>query len=191
MLPENEPQTPTNYHDLRAVLLLGVLIAIIFLAVASIPFFWFDRFAGTAALHDPSDWGVYGDFVGGLVTPFVSLIALLLLIVIFRTQKAELQATRNALEESHQAQLHQAQIARYAAIIYAEAAKIQSIASQRSHLLEGHQQGIEGYQVLGALQDELSRLEQLENISLANLTGLTIDLGHVRDPEESPVKTPE
>ena len=95
MLPENEPQTPTNYHDLRAVLLFGVLIAIIFLAVASIPFFWFDRFAEPAVSHDPSDWGVYGDFVGGLVTPFVSVVALLLLFVIFRTQKAELQATRN------------------------------------------------------------------------------------------------
>ncbi|WP_152035021.1 hypothetical protein [Pseudomonas ovata] len=49
---------------------------------------------------DPSEWGTLGDYFGGLLNPLASLMALYFLIKTYLSQKEELAATKNALQES-------------------------------------------------------------------------------------------
>ncbi|WP_156486246.1 hypothetical protein [Marinomonas sp. TW1] len=48
----------------------------------------------------PGDWGAIGDYVGGILNPFVSSLALFFLIKAYTTQKEELKETRLVLEKT-------------------------------------------------------------------------------------------
>jgi uncharacterized membrane protein len=47
---------------------------------------------------NPSDWGVFGDFFGGILNPLIAIAALITLIRAVKLQKSEFLATRNHLE---------------------------------------------------------------------------------------------
>ncbi len=60
----------------------------------------------------PAEWGMFGDFVGGLANPLLGFLTIFLLIVSLYYQSQELAATRQELEQSKEAlqqanQLHE------------------------------------------------------------------------------------
>ena len=57
---------------------------------------------------DPATWGAFGDFIGGILNPFVAGCALYWLTRSIRIQRAELVATKKELAESRLAQQNQA-----------------------------------------------------------------------------------
>lgn len=48
---------------------------------------------------DPGDWGTLGDYFGGLLNPVVSFATLVVAYAVWKQQKEELKATKEALEE--------------------------------------------------------------------------------------------
>jgi hypothetical protein len=50
--------------------------------------------------RDAAAWGQLGDFMGGILNPFISLFTLIIAVMVWRLQKAELLATRDVLEQS-------------------------------------------------------------------------------------------
>jgi uncharacterized membrane protein len=71
--------------------------------IATVFILYFGNFKGNLSFSN-SDWGTFGDFIGGTLNPvlsFLSLIALLLTIVL---QSKELESTRMELERSASAQ---------------------------------------------------------------------------------------
>jgi uncharacterized membrane protein len=55
------------------------------------------------ALGGPAEWGMFGDYVGGLANPLLSFLTIFLLIVSLYYQSQELAATRNELAQSKKA----------------------------------------------------------------------------------------
>lgn len=91
----------TDSQKITKPLLIILTIAVI--AACIVPIFYFSNFhAGLSSSN--TDWGTFGDFVGGTLNPilsFLSLIALMLTIVL---QSRELEATRKELERTASAQ---------------------------------------------------------------------------------------
>jgi hypothetical protein len=52
----------------------------------------------------PEQWGQFGDFIGGLMNPIISGLALLALVVSIRLQKTELAETRKSIDEQRREQ---------------------------------------------------------------------------------------
>lgn len=48
---------------------------------------------------DPGDWGTLGDYFGGLLNPVISFATLVVAYAVWKQQKEELKATKEALEE--------------------------------------------------------------------------------------------
>lgn len=48
---------------------------------------------------DPNDWGTLGDYFGGLLNPVISFVTLVVAYAVWKQQKEELKATKEALEE--------------------------------------------------------------------------------------------
>lgn len=96
-------------------LVLGATALITF-----IYFIWFFFVEGRGISTDPTNWGAFGDFVGGLINPLIAFFAFYWLTKSVIIQKTELAATRDALEETQRAQEDQVQIA-------LQTAKIQSL----------------------------------------------------------------
>lgn len=55
------------------------------------------------ALGGPAEWGMFGDYVGGLANPLLSFLTIFLLIVSLYFQTQELAATRDELAQSKEA----------------------------------------------------------------------------------------
>lgn len=51
------------------------------------------------ASENPSAWGTFGDYLGGLLNPLISALTLFVAISVWHLQKQELEETRKALEE--------------------------------------------------------------------------------------------
>ncbi len=49
---------------------------------------------------DPGDWGSLGDYLGGVINPLISMIALIFLVKAYNTQREELRDTKEALREA-------------------------------------------------------------------------------------------
>ncbi|MEN9886242.1 MAG: hypothetical protein RL758_820 [Pseudomonadota bacterium] len=47
----------------------------------------------------PAAWGQFGDFLGGLLNPIVSICTLVVAIAVWKLQRVEMEQTRNALTE--------------------------------------------------------------------------------------------
>lgn len=76
---------------------------------------WLPRIAGTLALFlvigyaltfralpanaNPAAWGAFGDYIGGLLNPLISLFTLIVAMKVWKLQKNELLETRKAMEE--------------------------------------------------------------------------------------------
>jgi hypothetical protein len=85
----------------RRARVLALLLLVAAIAVYAVWFFVLQRLGLS---DDPSDWGAFGDFVGGLLNPFFAFMAFYWLTVSVVIQKAELSETRDALIESRDAQ---------------------------------------------------------------------------------------
>ncbi|WP_421557732.1 hypothetical protein [Pseudomonas canadensis] len=58
------------------------------------------NFQSHAISGDPGDWGALGDYIGGIINPLISTIALIYLAKAYYTQKTELAETRIALRDT-------------------------------------------------------------------------------------------
>lgn len=72
--------------------------------VLSVAYFvWFWVIHRVPPSKDPSSWGTFGDFIGGVMNPIVALLALYWLTQSISIQKQELQDTRRVLESQSRA----------------------------------------------------------------------------------------
>lgn len=79
--------------------ILGIAVVII-ISVFCIYFYQFH----TSLSVQQGDWGAFGDFIGGLLNPILSFLALMALLLTIRLQSIELEATREELKRSATAQ---------------------------------------------------------------------------------------
>jgi len=84
---------------------------LIFISAAIIIGLYAYTFSNLPMNEDPSRWGTFGDFVGGLLNPLVSTCTFIVAVRVFQLQKIETKMTRDALEGSEQAMQEQARIA--------------------------------------------------------------------------------
>lgn len=68
-------------------------------------------FRSMPATENPAAWGTFGDFVGGLMNPLVSVLTLFVAISVWKLQKAELELTRNEMAQTKEAMEDQAKTA--------------------------------------------------------------------------------
>ena len=94
-------QTPVNFADEKGVQreLLGwfPLIALIVATVVITTYVL--AFKQLPWNGKPEAWGQFGDFVGGLLNPLISLLTLSVAVKVWQLQKVELRETHKALEE--------------------------------------------------------------------------------------------
>lgn len=93
-------KTPANNTDptpdMQKLLGGGILAAYVIAALTL--GFYFAYFFGSSISSDPSDWGTLGDYFGGLMNPVVSFVTLLVAYAVWKQQREELKATKEALE---------------------------------------------------------------------------------------------
>jgi hypothetical protein len=65
-------------------------------------------FRSLSATENPAAWGAFGDFIGGLMNPLVSVLTLFVAISVWRLQKAELELTRGEMAATKEAMEDQA-----------------------------------------------------------------------------------
>ena len=95
------------------------------------------RFVGGNGIHwssEPSHWGVFGDYVGGLLNPTLAYLAFYWLTQSILLQKEELAETREALERSAESQEKLEQNARITSKLTALNTMLQSKNSDISNL---------------------------------------------------------
>ena len=76
----------------RLPLAVGVIMALLLFAYAWI-------FSKLPVDESPAAWGTFGDYMGGLLNPLISLFTLIVAVRVWRLQKTELLETRKAVEE--------------------------------------------------------------------------------------------
>lgn len=163
------------------------------------------------ALSKVIDLGPVGDYVGGILNPAISLLALIWLSQSFLAQKQELKETKDALKKSAEAQqemtnqaIKQTRIAALAALISSVTAEVNVLQSHLQFLLtqDGHRKGQgvydqDGSYLLGPtiparisqlnseIKRELSRQEAHENELRQLLLVLTIEQSHDQQQPDS------
>lgn len=75
----------------------GVLVLILFIAIAVVGAYCYQF--GSRLSPEKTDWGTFGDYVGGILNPFVAFAALILLAYSISIQRIELRDTKQALQE--------------------------------------------------------------------------------------------
>lgn len=83
----------------REVNIINLLSVICVVYIVIIIGFYVWKFGGDHFSHNPSDWGVFGDFFGGVINPALSGVTLFFLARTFLLQKEEI---RKADENSRQ-----------------------------------------------------------------------------------------
>lgn len=63
----------------KAILLSLLGLLLLFLLVAPILVYWLN-FKGYGVSDNPSNWGVFGDYIGGVLNPFIAFLNLGILI---------------------------------------------------------------------------------------------------------------
>lgn len=104
------PTTSTEDKRLRGTMSATLWTALLFAASLPIAYWvWFSLINNVeAAKTDPSRWGSFGDFIGGILNPVVAFLALFWLTRSIAIQREELRDTKIALEKSYEAQRQQA-----------------------------------------------------------------------------------
>lgn len=90
------------------------------------------KFGGDSLSSSPGDWGVFGDFFGGILNPVVAYAAFTWLTRSVRLQKEELTETRRALTDSADAQMEQVRLSALTALMDSTLAEV---GIQRQHLV--------------------------------------------------------
>ncbi|WP_296592933.1 putative phage abortive infection protein [Methylophaga sp.] len=93
-------QSNDEEKDLNWALKLIVLVAAILAAVAVS--FYFTNFSGELS-ESQADWGVFGDYVGGVLNPVFGFLVLIALLMTISLQATELKLTRKELKNSSDA----------------------------------------------------------------------------------------
>lgn len=88
--------TPDMQKTLGSLILVVYLIGAV--AVAAYVAF-FAVVHRTQVSTDPGDWGTLGDYFGGLLNPVISFATLVVAYAVWKQQKEELKATKEALED--------------------------------------------------------------------------------------------
>lgn len=93
----------------------GMTIGIVLLFLLTLGFYAHHFFQITDNKLSPvaSDWGVFGDFIGGLFNPIVSMVMLLILFRSYLIQRTELRKTVEALSGAAEDQEKQTKMAAY------------------------------------------------------------------------------
>ncbi len=109
MINATEPQrTQTEIASLKAsvknsrYLVIGIIFVILLAYIINFGFL-----VHAPLSKDPSHWGQLGDYVGGILNPFIAFFAFFWLSQSVLIQKEELADTKKALQESAQTQLQQ------------------------------------------------------------------------------------
>lgn len=80
------------------------LIATIATSVLAGAFFLYWSFFNQKEIStSPSDWGPFGDFIGGITNPIISFFSLMVLLLTLILQSKQLDATREELKQAHNA----------------------------------------------------------------------------------------
>lgn len=100
--PTRAKEQPTSTHNLALygwITWIGVAATWIFLA--AFLFYWM-HFGANQLSQNPSDWGLFGDFIGGVTNPLLSLFALLSLLLTLNVQSKQLIVAREQLDHQQQ-----------------------------------------------------------------------------------------
>ncbi|EGR2241139.1 Hypothetical protein VCSRO12_3650 [Vibrio cholerae] len=89
--------------QLFVVLVLIAIIATVVIVSALV--FYFTNFNGVFS-NKQEDWGTFGDFLGGSINPVLSFLGLIALLLTIVLQNRELEATREELARSAEAQVN-------------------------------------------------------------------------------------
>ncbi|MBK1684051.1 putative phage abortive infection protein [Rhodoferax fermentans] len=76
----------------RLPVIAGVLALLLIIGYAF-------TFKALPAGENPAAWGTFGDYIGGLLNPLISLFTLMVAMQVWKLQKTELLETRKAVEE--------------------------------------------------------------------------------------------
>ena len=103
------PKTILEKINLSIILIVIFVAAITTIIIVFV--FYFDNFGLTLSTNSKTDWGVFGDFVGGTLNPLLSFLGLIALLFTIALQskelalsKEELKLTREELARSASAQ---------------------------------------------------------------------------------------
>jgi large-conductance mechanosensitive channel len=89
---------------------------------------------------DTGTWGTFGDYVGGILNPIIAAFAFYLIAKTYELQKKELEATRNLLEISTDAQKDQIKLAALAALLNSNFTRISLLEAENLRLIESKSQ---------------------------------------------------
>lgn len=92
------PQKLASEHLLMAAYWI---VAIVIIAALAILLGYFHAFGGHKMSADPSDWGAFGDYVGGLINPLVGIGTVTLIFLTLMLQRKELQASLEEMRRAH------------------------------------------------------------------------------------------
>lgn len=78
---------------------LYILLGLFFLSVLAVIGTYIGNFHLSTISDSPADWGVLGDYFGGVLNPLISMITLFFLIKTYLTQKEELKQSESLNRE--------------------------------------------------------------------------------------------
>lgn len=146
----------SNNLDTRKFVFAICLIALTILG------FYFGNFHGGLS-SDNGVWGTFGDYVGGILNPLIAAFAFYLIARTYELQKNELEATRNLLRISTDAQKDQIKLAALTALLNSNLTRIGMIESEKAILLQGKLHNSEGSPILVYSTEFFSRQDMIEN----------------------------
>lgn len=83
--------------ELRLILVAGIIVSI---GIAFATLIYIINFHGYSLSGDPANWGVLGDYFGGIINPILSLATLIFVAMTYITQKAELNNAKQSAERA-------------------------------------------------------------------------------------------
>jgi hypothetical protein len=86
-------------------------------------------FSALPVTENPSAWGTFGDYMGGLMNPLVSVLTLFVAISVWRLQKVELEQTKKAMESQAETLEQQRREQRFFDLLNLYHTTVQSIAT--------------------------------------------------------------
>ena len=105
----------TNKEDdvrLKRLMNLTLGVAVAFSILLPLAYWiWFSLINNAKPALDPTYWGTFGDFIGGVLNPFVAFMALFWLTRSISIQREELRDTKLTLEKANVSQQQQAKTA--------------------------------------------------------------------------------
>ncbi|MCK9396279.1 MAG: hypothetical protein M0Q44_11890 [Methylobacter sp.] len=101
---------------------LGVIGVVVFVL------YLFNFHYGLSIEND--DWGAFGGYFGGILSPVIALFAFYLIAKTYELQKTELEATRRLLKESTDAQKNQIKLAALTALLNSNLMRIDTLKAE-------------------------------------------------------------